>query len=238
MRKVMLVLLSATLFVSCGGETKEPSKRINKEPANTQEVVAKDKDFWTIQEEPFNVSNPEMEAAKGGSSIDTEKPAKANESDGDGDTAIMEEVPMEVTIESIQPILVDYNIVEVDPVTITESYIPLEETQEVTAYSKKGKAKADLEVYTDAQTGMVEQVVFTNKKHTDVFNVSVGMSVKELKQLRKDLKYLKRHGKVFYYTDDSQIMYSVDVSDIDSEEIESEIIDERNVEAIIWKGKK
>jgi len=127
--------------------------------------------------------------------------------------------------------------IAVDTITAAESVVPLDETQTAVAYNKKGKDEGELQVVSDAD-GNVEQVIFTNKKHHDVYNVEAGMSAKEVKKLRRDMKHMMNKGKVFLYNDDSNVMYMMDATDTQGNEVTAESIDDMNVQAVIWKDKK
>ncbi|MCM5663432.1 hypothetical protein [Galbibacter mesophilus] len=124
-----------------------------------------------------------------------------------------------------------------EEITITEAIIPIDETQTLTSYTKKGKVKDSLQVISDGE-GNIEQIIFTHKHHKDIYDVQAGMSAKEVKKLRKELKHMIKHGKVFLYDDTSNIMYLMDAKDADGNEITEGEIDSMSVQAIIWKDKK
>jgi hypothetical protein len=124
-----------------------------------------------------------------------------------------------------------------DTITATEAIVPLDETQTAFSYSKKGKDEGELQVVSDAD-GNVEQVVFTNKKHHDVYNVNVGMSGRDVKKLRREMKHMVKKGKVFLYSDDSNVMYMMDAKDTQGNEVTAAAVDDMSVQAVIWKDKK
>ena len=144
-----------------------------------------------------------------------------------------------VVIADLTAAIEPYGYVPAEEVVETDSWaVPLDETQTLVAFSKKGKEKADLQVITDLQTGEVQQIVFADKKHKDVYNVQAGMSSKEVKKLRKDLKVMKRKGKVYLYDDSSNIMYLLDVEDSEGDEITESQVDTVDVRAIVWEDKR
>ncbi|QLE02699.1 hypothetical protein HX109_14440 [Galbibacter sp. BG1] len=123
------------------------------------------------------------------------------------------------------------NEIEVD-----EAIVPLDETQTITSYNKKGKEKDSLQVVSDGN-GNIDQIIFTHRHHKDVYDVQAGMSTKEVKKLRKDLKHMVKHGQVFLYDDTSNIMYLLDAKDAEGNEISEAEIETMSVQAIIWKDK-
>lgn len=123
-------------------------------------------------------------------------------------------------------------------VEVTEVVIPLEETQTVVAYAKKEKNDAVIQVVTNLQTGEVEQITFMDEKHTDVYDVQAGMSGKEVRKLRRELKHMVKKGQVFLYDDQSNIMYLMDAKNMVGDEITAEEVETMDVQAIVWKDKK
>jgi hypothetical protein len=115
--------------------------------------------------------------------------------------------------------------------------IPLEEKQTIIAYNKKGVEKESFQVIS-TEDGEVDQIIFTNKKHIDVYNVQAGMTGKEVKTLRKELKHMEKKGQVFLYDDTSNIMYLMDSKNKAGQEITESDIEPMEVQAIIWKDKK
>ena len=122
-------------------------------------------------------------------------------------------------------------------IKVTKAAVPLDETKTVTSYSKKGKEKDALQVVTSSD-GSVEQVVFTDKRHKDVYNVQIGMTGKEVKKLRKDMKHVVKKGKVYLYDDKSNIMYLMKAEDQMGNEIGTAKVDSMEVQAIVWKDKR
>jgi hypothetical protein len=53
--------------------------------------------------------------------------------------------------------------------------------------------------------------------------VQAGMSGKEVKKLRKELKHMVKNGQIFLYDDQSNIMYLLDAKDQGNEVTEEQI---------------
>ena len=133
---------------------------------------------------------------------------------------------------------------ECEPITeeLTVAAIPIGETETVVAYNKKGKNKGEIQVVSSAN-GDIEQIVFTKGKHKDVYDVETGLSGKEVRKLRREMKHMIKKGQVFMYTESSNVMYLMDDAivsgdEVVAEEITIEDVEQMNVEAIIWKDKK
>ena len=120
-------------------------------------------------------------------------------------------------------------------IEVTEAIIPLDETETLVSYNKKGEPKAGLQVVSSLEDGEIQQIIFMDKRHKDVYNVQAGMSAKEVKKLRKKVKHMIKYGKVFLYDDSSNIMYLMDAKDMQGDEITEAEIDNMDVQAIIWK---
>jgi len=120
----------------------------------------------------------------------------------------------------------------------TDAIIPLEETQSMVSYAKKGKNDAALQVVTNLQTGEVEQITFLDKNHKDVYDVQAGLTGKELRKLRREVKHMVKKGQVFLYDDQSNIMYLMDAQNMVGDEVTEADIESMEVSAIIWKDKK
>ena len=106
------------------------------------------------------------------------------------------------------------------------------------SYAKKGKNDAALQVVTNLQTGEVEQITFLDKNHKDVYDVQAGLTGKELRKLRREVKHMVKKGQVFLYDDQSNIMYLMDAQNMVGDEVTEADIESMEVSAIIWKDKK
>ena len=122
--------------------------------------------------------------------------------------------------------------------TVEEALIPLEETQTIVAYNKKNEEEATLQIISVPGSEEIQQIIFTDKKHKDVYNVQAGMNGKEVKKLRKELKHMEHKGNHYLYDDQSNIMYLMHAENGYGDEINGVEIDQMEVAAIIWKDKK
>lgn len=124
------------------------------------------------------------------------------------------------------------------PVTeVTELAIPLDETQTVTAYTEKGKFEGAALVVSNGN-GEIDHIIFDNKHHhKDYYNVHAGMSAREVRKLRREMKHMAHKGQVFFYADGSNIMYVLDTKFADGTEVTDEMVDQSFVSAIVWKDK-
>ncbi len=139
--------------------------------------------------------------------------------------------------DDIHAVLIEYEYVPVEEYAVTEAVIPLDETQTLIAYGKKDQQKAVLQVVTGPD-GEVQTVMFADKKHRDMYDVQAGMTAKEAKQLRKDLKHMKHKGNHYLYNDQSNIMYLLDIQDSEGNEYTEADIEQVEIQSIIWKHKK
>ncbi len=143
-----------------------------------------------------------------------------------------------VTLEELQIDLLELDYEPPQPIAVAEAIIPLDDTESVVSFNQKGKEKGALQVSHDPVSGEVTQVVFSDKKHTDVYDVSHGLSGKEVKKLRKQIKHMVKKGQVFLYEEDSNIMYLMNVQDVQGDEITAVDVENMSVQAIVWKDKK
>jgi hypothetical protein len=123
-------------------------------------------------------------------------------------------------------------------IEITESIIPLSETETLSAYNSKGKEKGRIEVIHDSQTGEIVSVTYAHKHHKDQYDVQTGMTVKDVKKLRKKMKHMMHRGDHYLYSDESHIMYILDIKDDIGNELTDVEFDDVVVQAIVWKDKK
>jgi hypothetical protein len=107
----------------------------------------------------------------------------------------------------------------------------------VTSYQKHGEEM--LKIVSDpSNPEVVDYIVFTDKKdNTDVYGVNVGLSGKEARHLRHDLKHFIRKGKVFLYTEDSNILYELDGVTSAGKTVTEQDVDNMHVASVIWKDK-
>lgn len=150
------------------------------------------------------------------------------------------------THEELKTSLTEADYIAMNEITLTQTVIPLGDSHSIVSYSNNGKAKDTLHVVINGE-GEIEHIIFTHKHHKDEYEVENGMTAKEVKELRKDVKHMVKHGKVFLYADNSNIMYVLEAKnamgdeavavDVDELAYEGEI-DEMTVQAIVWKDKR
>jgi hypothetical protein len=118
---------------------------------------------------------------------------------------------------------------------IVNSY-PLDETQAYIAFNNE-KWLGSIAVVSDKKSGLVEQIIFTDSTHQDVYNVRLGMTAKQVMLLRKELKLIEQEGTNYLYSEESNIMYLLDVKDANGKQHDELEMDKTTVSAIIWKDK-
>ncbi len=220
-RTGILMLLAAFMFLTFTGCSQKSNKaKTQNEAEITQpaEEIDEIDEVWVVSEKELNKIPVKPTEKK------KTVPLKKN------DDKVISAKELEVTFieEEYEP----------TPVAVKEAVVPLDETQTVVAYNKKGKEQNAIQVVSDSD-GQVDKVIFYNKKHKDVYNVKVGMKGKEVRKLRRQMKHLEKDGKVFLYDDNSNIMYLMKAVNLDTgAEVTTGDIDNMDVQAIIWKDKK
>ena len=230
----------------------------SKEEGKAPEVVAVDvvEEIWIIDEHEYNdiplTSLAEDPSEKESSVVPAESPEKESQSEaGEVEKGVEEEMEIEAeeefmeeaytiaTLDALEEDLIEqeYEALE-SAVAVTEIAIPLEETQTLVSYAKKDKNDAAIQVVTNLQTGEVEQITFVDKKHRDVYDVQAGLTGKEVKKLRKEMKHMVKKGQVFLYDDQSNIMYLMDAQNMVGDEITAADVETMEVQSIVWKDKK
>ncbi len=196
------------------------------------DTLVVEEDIWILDENKMNNIPLTSETPK------TEKKTTAKKTTPkEKDAAVAKAETKTVSKKQIDSLLTGINYTAADTVQPETMAIPLEETQTVVAYNKKGVAKEAFQVVS-ASNGDVEHIIFTNKKHIDIYNVQAGMTGKEVKKLRKELKHMVKNGQVFLYDDQSNIMYLMGGKDKKAGDVADAEIDDMEVTAIIWKDKK
>lgn len=224
---IFSIVYVAFLVVGCSPSGKKEAD-VQEEP---QELVAEEVDFWVIDEHEINdvpLTSKSKKKKATTSQIEKAEPAAGQTTYTDYEV---------YAIDVLEPVLFDQGYEPIETINVTEAVIPIDETQTVVSYSKKGKAQDTLQVISSG-SGEIEQVIFAHKKHKDVYDVSTGMSGKEVKKLRKEMKHMVKNGQVFLYDDSSNIMYLMDAQDTEGNEIGEAEIDTMDVQAIVWKDKK
>jgi len=211
-KKMKLIVLSTLLFaltiIGCKNEKKE-SKEIETVVEVVEEPIIVEDIVWIIDESKINDINL----------VSDEKGA---------DRKV-------ISNEDLGSALGAQDYIADNEIEVTEAIIPLDETQTLVSYNKKGKPKHGLQVVSSLEDGEIQQIIFMDRRHKDVYNVQAGMSAKEVKKLRRKVKHMIKHGKVFLYDDSSNIMYLLDAEGKDGAELTEAEIDNLDVQAIIWK---
>lgn len=225
MKSLLTLLVISSLFVfvnACSTSEKEETATQTEEitaQEEEQEVAEEDISQWHIHEDGYG-----KVALRAEKTVEHEGETKS----------IMEPVHHDLFKEKMEPHYVAYH----DPIEITEVVIPITETETITAYNQKGKQKGSIQVVHDSQTGEIISVAYHDKHHKDEYDVTTGMTAKEVKKLRKELKHMQHRGKHFLYSDVSNIMYLLEVNEGHGNEYTEAEMDELVVQAIVWKDKK
>lgn len=254
----LLFMVAMTSFVFYACDTKKESDQ--EEDVEVVELVAPEV-TWVVDEHQMNdipltsaATSYAQEDLDDAASSEAEKDesemeAQASEMEAEAEAELDAEVEEEMAeaeyeeeyeiaqAEAIDEALLEAEYIEKTTIEVTQAIVPLDETQTVIAYNKKGEAISGIQVVTTPD-GEVEQVIFQDKKHKDVYDISTGMSGKEAKKLRKELKHMEHKGKVFLYDESSNIMYLTDIQNMAGDEITEVDIENSEVTAIIWKDKK
>ena len=152
--------------------------------------------------------------------------------------------PVKVTAIDFTQNLAKVNIVpakKVDTTFFCFTSQELNTIKTITSYSKN-ETEVMKVVSDPTNPNDIDYIVFTDQKKnkgiTDVYGISAGMTAKEARHLRKDLNHFVKKGKVFLYSEDSNILYEMDGITTDGQEVTQEHVDNMNISAIIWKDKK
>lgn len=248
-KQILGALLITFTFIGCN-LSEEQKVNEESEVIVIEEPIAEtiEVDVWVIDEHKINnvaltskaKVNTERESAEAAAEKNKKTEAAAAESAKKmvATAEAAEELYEIATLESLEAQLAEEEYVARQIVEVTETIIPLEETQTLVSYNKKGEELAAFQVISTPGNDEIEQIIFTDKKHHDVYNVQAGMSGKEVKRLRKELKHMKKKGQVFLYDDTSNIMYLMTATDEAGDEYVEADIETMEVQAIIWKDKK
>lgn len=215
------------------------NKNSSAEDQNTEEVivVAVEEDVWLIDEHQINDIPVTSKAKSSPTKAQAANTQKAEEVEEAADELAMEEEYEIATMKEMEIALAEQDYIARHTVEVTEIVVPLDETQTVVAYNKKGREQSDIQMTSNGD-GEVEQIVFTHKKHKDVYDVQAGLTGKQVKHLRREMKHMVKKGKVFLYSDQSNIMYLMDAKNMAGDEIIEADVETMQVDAVIWKDKK
>ncbi len=226
MKKIAYYALLCAVVVSANA-CKNTAKEKEQATAEVMPVVTEPEVIVT-EEAVYDVPVPKpvvKETAK------PEKSAKHKESKKATPKVSHQELKQNLATASITPAKM------VDTTFFSFSAAPVNSTQTVTSYEKNGEEV--LKIVSDpANPDVIDYIIFTDKKgNVDFYGISAGLTAKEAKHLRKELKHFVKKGKVFLYTDDSNILYELDGITSDGETITDDYIDNLHVSSIIWKDK-
>ena len=225
-------------FILIGCSSGQKDGKGEAEEVVVEEVVVEE-DVWVIDEHQINDI-----AITSAATSDAEITAEADEAEAEVDTQIAEEEAYEeaayeiLEMAVIEAALAEQEYEATQVVEVTEVAVPLDETQTVVSYNKKGKAEAAFQVISTPGDNEIEQIIFTDKKHKDVYDVQAGLTGKQVKRLRKEMKHMVKKGKVFMYSDESIIMYLMTTTNMLGDEVTTADVETMEVQAVIWKDKK
>ena len=236
-----LLLISA----ACGNLKNESA---TEETATDEVAVAVIAEVWIIEEHQYNdiplTSKAEIKAPRQSAEVEVEAKAAEVETEAKTEEMSVEQAMLEQDYEIATQAALEEDLKEQEyealasTVVVTEAVIPLEETQTLVSYAKKDKNDAVIQVISNLQTGEIEQIIFVDAKHQDVYDVQAGLTGKEVKRLRKEVKHMVKKGQVFLYDDQSNIMYLMDAQNMVGDEVTVAEVETMEVQAIIWKDKK
>lgn len=219
MKKLVNFALIGTailFFVACGQKTKQ---------ANECTTVTEEPVVMVTEEFIFDVPVVPKKAAK------HEKTAEKKEET---------ETPTKHTTAEVTENL---STVEITPASqIDTTYFGFTEnvlssTQTVTAFERRGEEHLVM-VSQPGNPDAIDYIEFADRKdHVDIYGVSAGMTAREARHLRRDMRHFERKGKIFLYSEDSNIMYRLDGVTSEGQNITEEEIDNMMVSAVIWKDK-
>ena len=147
------------MVTGCGGPTKES---VEEEP----EIVTIE-EIWLIDEHEYHdipltsKAEEQEEEAEHEAEHEAEEEAEAERereeelAEQEYEEEMMEEAYEIATMEA----LAEYEAME-STIVVTEIVIPLDETETVIAYNKKGEENAALQVVSDGATGEIKQITF------------------------------------------------------------------------------
>ena len=238
------IILSTVFLLSLACNPQSKNKDKASEATDDADVVVIEEDYWIIEEYEYDdiplVAVVDDEHTEQAASPESQKKTSSDEAK----TPAEQTDELEMEYESLQMEALEADLMEQEyevlasTVEETDAIIPLEETQSMVSYAKKGKNDAALQVVTNLQTGEVEQITFLDKNHKDVYDVQAGLTGKEVRKLRREVKHMVKKGQVFLYDDQSNIMYLMDTQNMVGDEVTLADIESMEVAAIIWKDKK
>lgn len=232
-----ILFVSGMIFMSCNNASN------SNETANDSTMV----DSGFVAEEVLFVMPPAEENKVAGVHMNKKhhEAVKAGLPTDSIDTVSMyETVQVDVFVAAladsgITPIAPAAPAVQADSVTVTTSATVLNTDQTVVELGKNGKGSMLQVISVPNDPNTIDEIVYTDKNHTDIYNVKAGMTGHETRKLRREMKHMVRKGKVFMYEDDSNIMYQMTATDaVTKDSYTDDEVDNMTVDSIIWKNNK
>lgn len=251
--KIMASAAIFTFAVACNQPAVEATEEQVKEETPVEEVQAAE----TEEPQKVVISEHQLNDIAMTSKAKSNSGGEAQEEASDDPTEARERTTLDrqaeaddkyevTTHEELKTSLSEADYVAMNEITLTQSVIPLGDSHTIVSYNSNGKVKDTLHVVTNA-AGEIDHIVFTHKHHKDEYDVENGMTGKEVKELRKDVKHMVKNGKVFLYEDNSNIMYVLEAKNAQGDEVVIKEkdqmayegnVDEMVVKAIVWKDKR
>ena len=235
-RLLIQVMMFLLIIIAVACNQKGKKEAVQEEPSDV--MVMEEIDVWVIDEHQINDVPLTSRAEKVEEAAKEEQEAEEVEKEMEEEEMMDEEAYEIYTMEAVNAALEEQAYEASEIVEVTEAVIPIDETQTVVAYNKKGKPLAAFQVVSSGPDNEIEQIIFTDKKHTDIYDVKAGMSGKEVKRLRREMKHMVKKGQVFLYDDQSNIMYLMDAKNMAGDEITVADVESMEVQAVVWKDKK
>ncbi|TDQ19291.1 hypothetical protein DFQ04_1112 [Algoriphagus boseongensis] len=230
-----LIIPSIILLYSCNPKTTSEEEIVLEE-----DTIEVDEDLWVVEEFEINdlpVTSQSPKAAE--KPLPKSNAAPAVTPSPQANAAEVDDEDYDIaTLDYLTDLVAEQEYEAETTMDVTTAIVPLEETQTLVSFNKKGKNAKAFQVVSDGSTGEIEQIIFTDKKHTDEYDVTTGMKGSDVKKLRRELKHMTHKGKVYLYNDDSNVMYLMDAENMAGEEVTAADVENMNVSAIIWKDKK
>lgn len=236
MRKSIIIAITGTavvFFCACKSTTKKSGQTVHKNTEVTKSV-SPDPDYIPIvAAEELIYDIPVV--FKSGKTTSNKKVASKDEA-----KSTVAAPTRKIATKDLEKELAKVDIIPVKKID-TSFFCFKEEklntVKTVTSFQKHGVEVLKM-VSDPSNPEFLDYIVFTDKKNnTDVYGVNVGLSGKEARHLRHDLKHFVRKGKLFLYTEDSNILYELDGVTSVGKTVTEFDVDNMHVAAVIWKDK-
>ena len=137
-----LMFILIIIAVACDQKSKKEA--VQEEPSEV--LVVEEVDVWVIDEHQINDVPLTSKAEKAEEAAKEEQEAEELEEEIEAEEMIEEEAYEIYTMEAINATLEEQAYEASEIVEVTEAVIPIDETQTVVAYNKKGKPQAAFQV--------------------------------------------------------------------------------------------